>query len=490
MPPPPQGVGSLGTLKNAQIVLSDEEDTNNSVHHQDASSHMDYDRDTDTTHRTNGRQNSSSLEMVVSDTTSTKTKTVKLFNLESDKYNSNLIYVFIEKTNEENIGRLHPLVVGHILHKKLSIKNIISIKSAGKNRVKIQLRSTKDANLLVNNKLLETENLRAFIPNHLLEKKGLIRGVDTFFDNDYLQENIISPAKVINIQRMHRKIVKDNKSVLVPKQSMIITFEGNVLPNEIIINSVVFPVEFFFGRVTQCYHCLKYGHISKQCRSSNSPLCINCGQSKIENHECFERDTYCIHCKTKDHRSNSKNCPVFEKQKKIKKIMVEHNSTFNEAKEYCENSFANLISLNKFSILSDANSYDENFPALSTQKPTSSNQTNFKTQRKPNNRTNLSLSQPSTSNVHNSNPNKKRKFSPSSPPTPMFPFKFSGPSPIPPNNNTPSYHLEKNKICESLSQFVIDFLNKIKSLDDIKKINLDDFRRNMDTLLEDNFISK
>ena len=290
---------------------------------------------------------------------------------------------------------------------------------------------------------------------------------------------------------MHRKIVKDNKPILVPKQSMIVTFEGNVLPNEVIINSVVFPVELFFGKVIQCYNCLKYGHVSNQCRSTNIPLCINCGKSKTENHECFESDIYCIYCKLSDHRSNSKKCPVFEKQKKIKKIMVEHNSTFNEAKEYCENSFANLTSLNKFSILSDANSYDENFPALPAQKPNiiSSNQTNFKTQRKFNNRSNVSFTQPSTSNISNSNMNKKRKFSSSPPTTPMFPFRFGGSSPIPPNSNTPSYHLEKNKICESLSQFVIEFLNKIQSLDDIKKINLGDIKRNMSTLLEDNLFS-
>lgn len=101
-----------------------------------------------------------------------KTDKIKYFKLNPDKYNSNNIYVYIEKTNDQNIGRLHPMYVGHILHKKLQIKNITDIKSIGKNRIKVQVKTTLDANNLINNNLLCSENLRAYIPNHLLEKRA------------------------------------------------------------------------------------------------------------------------------------------------------------------------------------------------------------------------------------------------------------------------------------------------------------------------------
>lgn len=480
MPTPPEGVGTPGTFDNAQITISDEEESNSLECHQDSvtSIRMELDRETDSASET---QKVSSKETLIGDMVSAKNNTIKFFNLDSDKYNNNFIYVFIEKTNNENIGRLHPLVVGHILHKKLLVKNIVSIKSAGKNRVKVHFNSTRDANLLVANQLLRAENLKAFIPNHLLEKKGLIRGVDTFFDNDYLKENLVSSAKITNVQRIQRKIIKDNKVELVAKQSVIVTFEGNVLPNEVIINSVVFPVELFFGRVTQCYNCLKYGHISKQCRTNN-PLCLNCGKPKAENHECFEKDIYCIYCKTNDHRSNFKKCPFFEKQKKIKKIMIEHNSTFNEAREYCENSVANFANLNRFNILPDPSNYESNFPSLPPKKSTSFNNIKPAPQKTTHHKTYVSLSQPSTSKVNNPNPNKKRKITPSSPITPMFPFRFGGSTSIPPN--TPTYHLEQNKILENLSNFVIETLKKIKSLDDIKKFDFDAIRHDINMVLE------
>ncbi|CAG9762643.1 unnamed protein product [Ceutorhynchus assimilis] len=199
------------------------------------------------------------------DISTDKTQTKKCFNTFTDKYNLSCIYVMIENTSKENFGRVHPLRVGHILHKKLMIQNIIEVKPVGKNRVRVQLKSLKDANLLINNVALEKENLRAFIPNHLLETKGLIRGVDTFFEESYILQNINSSSKVTEIKRFTKKVYKEDSSFIVKKQTVLITFEGNILPAEVSIDTVFFPVEMYYGKVTQCFKCLSYGHISKQC---------------------------------------------------------------------------------------------------------------------------------------------------------------------------------------------------------------------------------
>lgn len=101
--------------------------------------------------------------------------------------------MFVERTGDNaNLDKLHPLRVAHILRKKLLVKHIIDIKEMGKNRVKVVFNNIQGANDLVNNNNLAQENLRAFIPNHLLEKKGLIRGVDTYFDEEYILQNIES----------------------------------------------------------------------------------------------------------------------------------------------------------------------------------------------------------------------------------------------------------------------------------------------------------
>ncbi|CAG9760340.1 unnamed protein product [Ceutorhynchus assimilis] len=122
----------------------------------------------------------------------------KMFNIFSDKYNIKFIYVMIESTESENFGRIHPL---------------------------------KDANDLLSNSALKAEKLRAFIPNHILESKGIIRGVDTFFSEEYISTNIKSSSRLISVKRMEKNVTdKDGQSIKVKKQMVLLTFEEPMFP--------------------------------------------------------------------------------------------------------------------------------------------------------------------------------------------------------------------------------------------------------------------
>ena len=138
---------------------------------------------------------------------------IKLFNLQnSNQYNQANIYVYIEKTNTQNLGRLHPMVVGDILHNKLKLKSCISsIEKNGLNRVKVKVKTLHHANQLISSPLLKGENLKAFIPNNLLYRKGLIRDVDPIFDDIYLKNNIESTLTITGLDRFKRKVVEGEK---------------------------------------------------------------------------------------------------------------------------------------------------------------------------------------------------------------------------------------------------------------------------------------
>lgn len=73
-------------------------------------------------------------EMNVTKNSTTQTMEKIYYNVHSDKYSFDNIFKYIEGTNNNNIGKLHSIAIGHILH-KLKIKNIIGIKSIGKNRI-------------------------------------------------------------------------------------------------------------------------------------------------------------------------------------------------------------------------------------------------------------------------------------------------------------------------------------------------------------------
>ena len=247
---------------------------------------------------------------------------IKLFNLQqSNKYNQQNIYVYIEKTNSQNLGRLHPMIVGHILHNKLNLKNnITSIEKSGINRVRVGIKTLEQANKLISNPALANENLKAFIPNNLLYRKGIIKDVDTSFDEEYLKSNIESLCTVTSVNRFKRKVVDKEEVKFVPGHVVCLTFEGNVLPNYVKINSVIFSVEPHIQRVIQCFKCLRYGHVANQCRNSKT-LCINCGQEKNDDHIC--NINYCINCKSNSHKTTSKMCPRYAEQQQIKKHMAE-----------------------------------------------------------------------------------------------------------------------------------------------------------------------
>ena len=106
-------------------------------------------------------QNSSKPEQITTQTTSntttcgqqvnSTTSYSNTFNLEKQHlYNKTNIYVLIEKTNDENIGRLHPMKIGDLLHHRLNLgDSITTIEKSGINRVKVGVKSVQIANNLI-----------------------------------------------------------------------------------------------------------------------------------------------------------------------------------------------------------------------------------------------------------------------------------------------------------------------------------------------------
>lgn len=68
---------------------------------------------------------------------------------------------------------------------------------------------------------------------------------------------------------MNRKVLMGetgDKIEYLPTSTIMITFEGVVLPRYISISYLSFPVTPYLPPVTQCYKCLIFGHTSTQCK--------------------------------------------------------------------------------------------------------------------------------------------------------------------------------------------------------------------------------
>lgn len=292
-------------------------------------------------------QNSNSPWAVNAKTQETNEDAAKVNNVIIDKYDvkdSGPYEVFLE--GQESIGKLHPMSIGKLLsinHKEIN-KNIESISIAGKNRIKVMLRSYLSANQLLNSKVLHERSIKAYIPQFKLRRIGIIKYVDTSLSEKELLE-LISPVfgeiiEVLSVKRFTKKIDSDK---YLPTSTIMVTFRGQKLPSQVAICKVACAVEPYVQRVIQCFNCLRYGHVSKQCRSEIR--CKKCG----DNHHSDKCQSFtplaCIFCKGSHNATDHKICPEYKKQRAIKQLMATENISYKDAKIVQNNSYAGVVTL-------------------------------------------------------------------------------------------------------------------------------------------------
>lgn len=376
-------------------------------------------------------------------------------------------YVFVEH-RDKNLGRLYPMRVGYYLRLSNEYKkSIIDIKIMGRNRVKVILDNFRAANEMINNDLLTKNGLLAYVPKFYTQKKGLVRMVDTFFSDDYLLRNIECNRKVLEVKRLERKVVdEEGKEKLVKRQMVVISFQGNELPQCIRINGVNFHVEPYIHPVVQCHKCLRYGHISKLCKNDDS-CCKKC--SRVHNDGDCDGVTRCLYCKTDgNHSTMSKQCPIYLKQRRIKELMAKQNLSFKEAEAIENNpSYSKVVTNNRFQILDNSN----NFPALPT--PSSSLSVPLTTTRPRSDRSSNFRSASTDASRR-----KKRKAARS--PIPGSPSKNSSTQVVIPNPFAQEFRDYKQKLADRLLHFFEDLMARCQGDNSLYTFNIKD---SLNTLL-------
>lgn len=379
-----------------------------------------------------------------------------------------------------NIGRLHPMKLGEkLINLSEYDKHILEISNVGRNRIKIEVKSADIANKLVVEPFFKDNDLVAYIPSYLTEKKGIVRFVDTSYSEETLFNIIKSDIPIKKVQRMHKIVNNDGTQERVARQMIIVTFSGIHIPQFIYINKVRCEVNVYIQPVMQCYQCLRYGHSARQCKGKKR--CRKCG-SYNEN-ECLDCSNFCVFCNEDSHNSTYKDCPEYRKQKRTKEAMARLNVSFKEAQKLIDNpAYTSIVQRNRYAPLIDSN---VEFPPLKSSGARNISQNTSNVIK----RTGLVPSQ------HNPiiNPNKKRKKSLDS--TPHFPpisreYKTSfcaGPV-INCGNKDTSVDVDslKNKLALELKELVKYIVNDLQistpstsSSQVVDSFNLEDILDNM-----------
>lgn len=278
--------------------------------------------------------------------------------------------------NEHDIGHIFKVIlekelineiqIGQLLQ-KLNFKSINLIKKTSRNRVVVSFADKYEANKIISNVSIKVlHNIKAYIPNSFIKCVGIVRDVPVDLSEDELAEScrVQGGTQIDKIERMTYwdSINKCAK----PSRNIKIEFRSTNLPENMIVFYVKKNIEPFIPKPTICKKCLRYGHVAKICRSTETN-CINCSEVT----HALDINCSCAHCKNKcitkckycqvgDHNSTQVKCPEYIKQTEIKKIMYTENLSFMEAKNKVvsnntnpKKSYADITSLsNKIDALS------------------------------------------------------------------------------------------------------------------------------------------
>lgn len=457
--PPDPGIIQKGNIQNIEIVHISDEEMINSDKNVDISNNSEQPgiiSNDNLNQQLATNQNIIQLnESTSADRQNLKTIPERIKNLNTDNrfssHSTGPYFMFVEH-KYLNIGRIHPMRLGEkLLQIGEDEKHIIEINNIGRNRIKIQVDSAAAANKLVSNSVFEKNDLVAYIPTHLTEKKGVIRGIDTSYSENELLNLIQSSVPVKAIKRMFRRNNQNNERV--PRQMVVITFKGLEIPQFIYINKIRFPVDVYYSPVLMCYNCLRYGHTSTLCRGNKK--CSNCSEEISNNLECNNCKKFCFYCQSENHSTTDRSCPAYLKQKRTKQAMAHLNISFSEAEKVVDSpSYASLTSLNTQNRFAPLMNSDSDFPPLV---PKNHHNSPRRTQQ-------YSSNYGMNDNNQSNSPKKRKANSP--PPTPIhqsreFPFSFCN-KPVINHNTFPlasSYEELKNKIFQNLNKNMNQFWN-------------------------------
>lgn len=241
--------------------------------------------------------------------------------------------VHVTKESDNEAYTLHPITFGRFL-KRSNFKSIIngSVKRIGRNRISLAFNNFTDANIFLNNSLLKTNNYKAYIPTSSITRMGIARGFPTEWSDEEIINNVNIPigcGKILKLRRLNYKVNIDGTPTWKPSQSVVFTFDGQVLPKRIYICYNALPVELYIFPTIQCYSCCRFGHTKAQCRSK--ARCYKCGQAHDGASCNVESDNAsCCLCSGL-HYATSKNCPEYSRQTAIKRTMAESCVSYLEA---------------------------------------------------------------------------------------------------------------------------------------------------------------
>ncbi|XP_070158964.1 uncharacterized protein [Polyergus mexicanus] len=203
----------------------------------------------------------------------------------------------------------------------------------------------------------------AYVPNYKVIRQFIIRGVDDDDSPEDLIKNVCPPPEwnilwqpPFEAVRLKKPIrTRDSKNISSTKytesDTYVVRFRTLSVPPSVIYMGKRCYLTPFIEKVRRCQRCQRFGHVARFCRASDrNAVCQRCGKlvsshdsSNNVNEPCSAESPSCINCKRHKlpdnetvHEASSNSCPIFQKQRRIKKLMAFHGISQSEAMSMLE----------------------------------------------------------------------------------------------------------------------------------------------------------
>ena len=232
-------------------------------------------------------------------------------------------FFVVEATDKTKpIGKLSPFVVEKVIQG--SIGSVESCKKLDNGSLLLQVDSTAKAEKLL--KMTKFFDREVIVTAHrsLNTCKGVIRSHELAELDKYELLEGLRSSGVVDAYN----ITKFSEGQRVKTATIILTFLGTKLPEEIKVCFLLLKVSPYIPSPLRCFKCQKYGHSQAKCR--REAVCGKCGEKGHDSRNCT-KESKCINC-AENHPSYSRSCPKFLEEKAICKVKVMQRVSFPEAK--------------------------------------------------------------------------------------------------------------------------------------------------------------
>ena len=160
------------------------------------------------------------------------------------------------------------LSLGKILHKNFK-DEVTECKKKEPSRTTILFKSGSRVNKIAENLNKINPNLKAHIPNFRVTRLGIIRNVPTDISIEEIEECSVSSAPIVEAKRFEWK---DKEGNSIPGTTVLITFDGQTLPQDIKLYFLLLRVDPYVSQPKICYSCYRHGHVKNICKN---PMILN-----------------------------------------------------------------------------------------------------------------------------------------------------------------------------------------------------------------------